>query len=221
MDDLTLNFFPSYYDFAKTLPAKKRLAFYDAVMEFFFDGKECDASNPAFCVFMLVKPNLAASKRMKAAKKKRNTSAKCSANTSADTSAKCSADTCGKTSSYIGKGKGIGVGIGKGNTPFPPRRHPTLEQVVSFAKDPTRQPSGKLIPEQFARDWFALMECGTPPWTNTHGKPITNWTQELIIAWKRDQRFSADRKGGKNAGATNQPEGVIHHEAGYVNPLES
>ena len=94
---------------------------------------------------------------------------------------------------------------------------PTLDDVLAWARDIAHKPDGKAIPADFARDWYTLMESATPPWTNTRGRSLLgNWRQELIYAWRRDQQFSARAAGKRN---TNQPDGVIHHEDGYENPL--
>ena len=97
---------------------------------------------------------------------------------------------------------------------------PTLDAVLAFAADSAHKPDGKPIPEAFAREWYTLMEAASPPWTNTRGRRITNWRQEMIYAWRRDQQFAASSPGRRgNSAKGNQPEGVVHHEEGYENPL--
>ena len=96
---------------------------------------------------------------------------------------------------------------------------PTLAEVLAWASDGVHKPDGKPIPADFCREWYALMEAATPPWTNTRGRSLTrNWRQEVIYAWRRDQQFAA-RAGRGNGRNANQPDGVIHHEEGYENPL--
>lgn len=93
---------------------------------------------------------------------------------------------------------------------------PTFDDVLAWTRNSATKPDGRPIPDNFAREWYALMEGATPPWTNTRGRSLLgNWRQEVIYAWKREQGFAA-RGGRRNA---NQPDGVIHHEDGYENPL--
>ena len=98
---------------------------------------------------------------------------------------------------------------------------PTLKAVLAFAGDETTKPDGKTIPADFAREWFALMEAATPPWTNTRGRSVAvNWKQELIYAFDRKERFAAENAKRRKHGNTNQPSGVIHDEENYENPFE-
>ena len=43
-----MTFFQSYYEYAKTLNAKTRLAFYDAILGYFFAGVEPKPSSAAY-----------------------------------------------------------------------------------------------------------------------------------------------------------------------------
>ena len=96
---------------------------------------------------------------------------------------------------------------------------PTMDAVLAFALDVTLQPDGKAIPEDFAREWHGLMEAAVPPWTNTRGRNLAgDWKRELIYAYRREKQFAA-RGGAQGGRKTNQPDGVVHHEEGYVNPL--
>jgi hypothetical protein len=54
-------FFYSYYEAAKELKDKERLAFYDAIMMYCFDGDEPEFSGIVKALFLLSKPNLSAS----------------------------------------------------------------------------------------------------------------------------------------------------------------
>ncbi len=99
---------------------------------------------------------------------------------------------------------------------------PTLDEVLAWARDTVHKPDGKPIPERFIREWYALMESATPPWTNTRGRSLArNWRNEAIYAYRREQQFAANAGGNRRGGAarTNQPDGVVHHEDGYENPL--
>ena len=105
---------------------------------------------------------------------------------------------------------------GRDNAPAHAHARPTLDDVLAWTRNGAAKPNGRPIPDSFARDWYTLMESATPPWTNTRGRSLLgNWRQEVIYAWKREQGFAA-RGGRRNA---NQPDGVIHHEDGYENPL--
>lgn len=95
---------------------------------------------------------------------------------------------------------------------------PTIDEVLAWASDGVHKPDGKPIPDEFIRDWYALMEAAEPPWTNTRGRSLVrNWRQEVIYAWRRNQQFA--RAGGGTRRNANQPDGVVHHEANYENPL--
>ena len=99
-----------------------------------------------------------------------------------------------------------------------PATPPTIDAVLAWARDAIHKPDGKPIPDEFIRDWYALMEAAEPPWTNTRGRSLVrNWRQEVIYAWRRNQQFAANSANRRGKG--NQPDGVIHHEEGYENPL--
>lgn len=110
---------------------------------------------------------------------------------------------------------------------FAPKQNakaPTLDAVLAWARDAIRKPDGKAIPDEFARNWFALMESAEPPWTTTRGQAIAHdWKRRLIYAWQQEQRFNAKAGNGgetRKAG-TNQQAGTVHfeREANYENPL--
>ena len=244
MNDLIFTFYPSYYQYAKDLPAKERLAFYDAVLRYFFEGEECDARNPAYKVFMLVKPNITSSMRMKAARRSRNTSRNTCPNTSRNTCPNTSRNTCPNTSpntcpntspntcpntSSIGTKEQRNEGT-KDNTPPPTPapsgpgaaaaalRHscPTLGDVLEAARN-------MAVPEDFARRFHADMERDNWAYVNRHGATAT--VNRLCLASVLGGRWRASRRGGAADGApangrgANQPDGVVHHEEGYENPL--
>lgn len=97
---------------------------------------------------------------------------------------------------------------------------PSLDEVLKWAADGLHHPDGRPIPEEFAREWHALMEMADPPWTNTRGRSVAGgWRREIIWAWRREQKYSGEKGGGGRRAGTNQPEGVIHREDGYENPL--
>ena len=106
------------------------------------------------------------------------------------------------------------------NAPARAAKPPTLDEVLAWARDAVHKPDGKEIPADFCREWYALMESATPPWTNTRGRSLArNWKQEAIYAYRREQQFAA-RAGSGNWRNANQPDGVIHHEENYENPFE-
>ena len=69
MEDLIFSFYPTFYEFAHELPAKARLAFYDAILDYFFEEKEPSPEIPpaARSAFSLVRKVIDASKRRKRA----------------------------------------------------------------------------------------------------------------------------------------------------------
>lgn len=106
---------------------------------------------------------------------------------------------------------------GRDNTRAPAKAAPKIEAVLAWAADGVHKPDGRPIPETFVREWCALMEASVPPWTNTRGRSLVKtWRQDLIYAWQREVRFNRRGNGG---GSANQPDGVVHHEEGYENPL--
>jgi hypothetical protein len=63
MDELNiLNIFRSYYEAAQSLSDNERLALYDAIMQYGFDGIVPELSGPVKIYFMLIKPTLDKSK---------------------------------------------------------------------------------------------------------------------------------------------------------------
>ncbi len=215
MNDMIFTFYPSYYAYAKDLPAKERLAFYDAILRYFFDGEDCDERNPARKVFALVKPNITASLRMKSAKKRRNTCG----NTSANTSPKCPS---------LGTKEEGTEEQGNGGLPTPPAPAPcgaggaaALKSTTPTWGDVEAAASALGVPAEFARRFFDDMERDNWAYVNRHGNTAT--VNRLCLAAVLGGRWRAQGRGAAGAasarGRANQPDGVVHHEEGYENPL--
>ncbi len=97
-------------------------------------------------------------------------------------------------------------------------RPPTVEEVVAFASDAATKPSGRAIPEGFARGWHAMMAGAG--WRNSRGRSVlANWRQDLVYAHRREEAFASRGDGKGNGKAGGQPIGQIRHEEGYANPL--
>lgn len=69
-----------------------------------------------------------------------------------------------------------------------PDDHPTLDIVLKVAADGVHRASGEVIPEDFAREWYALME--TSQWRDTRGQKIiaNGWRAKLAFAWRDEKR---------------------------------
>ena len=70
----------------------------------------------------------------------------------------------------------------------PPDDYPTLDIVLKVAADGVHRASGEVIPEDFAREWYALME--TSQWRDTRGQKIiaNGWRAKLAFAWRDEKR---------------------------------
>lgn len=232
MRDMIFTFYPSYYAYAKDLQAKERLAFYDAMLRYFFDGEDCDERNPARKAFALVKPSITASLRMKSAKRKRDTSANTCANTCANTSANTCDNTCDNTlpkrSSIGTKEEGTKEQRNDG-LPTPPTPAPStvaaaaLKSTAPTWEDVRTAAHSLSVPEDFARRFFDDMTRDNWAYVNRRG--FTATVNRLCLASVLGGRWRANRRGGAadgqtgRSGNTNQPDGVVHHEEGYENPL--
>lgn len=195
MNEINLTFFPSYYAYARDLPARERLAFYDAILQYFFDGVECDERNPAYRVFMLVKPNITASLRMKRAKRKPNTSANTCGNTSPNTSA--------NTPSYKEEEEEEGRRNReqrKKYTPPPPTpaasgraaalavmktSFPTRDDVMAVAHNLG-------IPKDFAERFYADMTRDNWAYVNHHGSTVA--VNKMCLASVLGGRWRASKR---------------------------
>lgn len=112
MEDLAFSFFPSFYEFGRGLADEARLAFYDAILAYFFDNVAPAADNPAYSVFVLVKPIIDKSRMRKHAARiggrkgrgvTRNTGNHFAAKPDSKTKAK---------QKRVGEGEGEGIGKG-------------------------------------------------------------------------------------------------------------
>lgn len=66
--------------------------------------------------------------------------------------------------------------------------HPTLDLVLKVAADGVHRAGGEVIPEDFAREWYAIME--TSQWRDTRGQKIVanGWRAKLAFAWRDEKR---------------------------------
>ena len=62
-DRCGFTFLPSYYDALRPLPDEERLALFDAILDYAFQGKEPDLPPLLNCCFSLLRPNVDASVR--------------------------------------------------------------------------------------------------------------------------------------------------------------
>lgn len=129
MEDLIFSFFPSYYAFARNLPDAERLAFYDAILDYFFEGVEPSGDSPVYSAFLLIQPNINNSKRAKLTGRNGGLRGKgVSRNVGNKNALKNKSNPIGRSNSGSGlrnnsanqKVEGIGEGKGKGNTPQDP-----------------------------------------------------------------------------------------------------
>ena len=89
---------------------------------------------------------------------------------------------------------------------------PTLDEVLTVAKDATHRASCETIPEDFARDWFNLMEQSG--WRDTKGTRIVSngWRGKLAFAWRDEKRRRQDEAAkGKNRKGSSPSN--IHHDS--------
>lgn len=108
MEGLAFSFFPSFYEFGRGLADEARLAFYDAILAYFFDNVAPAADNPAYSVFVLVKPIIDKSRMRKRA-------ARIGGSTKGASKARLGNHNASKPQSKTqAKRKGVGVGVGEG-----------------------------------------------------------------------------------------------------------
>lgn len=135
MEDLIFNFYPSFYECGRRMTTKVRHAFYDAILDYFFEGVEPSENSPAYTAFLLVKPNIDNSIARKRAGRNggmsgkgvsRNVGNKCACKNNSESIAKTIAKSKAKQ-----KVEGEGEGKGKGNTPQDPPA-PTFDAALAF-----------------------------------------------------------------------------------------
>lgn len=97
------------------------------------------------------------------------------------------------------------------------RMVPPLADVERWAADAATKPGGRPIDAEFAREWYAIMEMASPPWTDMHGRDVSHdWRRALWWAWKEERRRERRGASGASGGnAHNQPEGVVLRQEGY------
>lgn len=93
------SFYESFYEAAKMLDGAQRLAFYDALCAYAFDGREASFEDPMLSMaFMLAVPNVDSSLREGAGGRPSKTNGKTHSETTEKTSAETSRKTTAKTS---------------------------------------------------------------------------------------------------------------------------
>lgn len=93
------------------------------------------------------------------------------------------------------------------------KKSPTLDEVLAVAKDVAHRASCEAIPEDFARDWFNLME--TSGWRDTKGQQIVanGWRGKLAFAWRDEKRRRREAKTSRRKG---EPANIHHDETAEV-----
>lgn len=196
-----MTFFQSYYEYAKTLNAKTRLAFYDAILGYFFAGVEPEPSSVAYSAFMLVKPTLDASKRRSEAgrmggSKLGESKARPANKNASKTQALLANENASKTQGIIrSKDKEKereSECYAAEHTPAPPPaplssvpvRRPDVPDEATVIGVAT---SAMGVTEDFARWWFAEMTARD--WTGTDGRRVDlrNW-RPTLKAWYNRRR---------------------------------
>ena len=117
-----------------------------------------------------------------------------------------------------------------GGTPTPPTPAPSLSAVAAArASYPTiddvlTAARNLSVPEDFARQFHAEMTRDNWAYVNRRG--FTATVNKLCLAAVLGGRWRARKRGGaadgsatKRRTSSNQPDGVVHHEDGYENPL--
>lgn len=90
---------------------------------------------------------------------------------------------------------------------------PTLDEVLAVAKDVSHRASCEAIPEDFAREWFDLME--TSGWRDTKGRQVVanGWRGKLAFAWRDEKRRRQEAKAARRKG---EPSNIHHDETAEV-----
>lgn len=219
-----LAFFESYFEYAKTLSPEQRLAFYDAITGYAFDGEEPSADNPAHGAFCLVRPgldkSLSASERGRAggiagrgtsrnagnsnaAKQKQNNS-KTIAKNNSKTIAENNTQTIAKT---------IAEQNEDGNEDDNTRSNERVKNAPARARiepDFLRNAAAQLgIPRDFADEFEEIMKTQDWAYINPAGRtvPVTLGNVKTVMGcfWKREKERRGD-------GGVDSIEGVSRDE---------
>lgn len=95
----------------------------------------------------------------------------------------------------------------EGNSELRVRRIPDINKVLLVAKNGAIRAGGEVIPEHFARQWFAIQE--TAEWRDTRGRDITQgWKSKLAFAWQDEKQRVKREQEKTNKGIPSN----IHHK---------
>ena len=87
------------------------------------------------------------------------------------------------------------------------KQPPTLEMVLAVANEGAQRSGGEVIPSDFARDWFSLMEASG--WRDTKGNRIVanGWRAKLAFAWRDEKarrKSEAEKAHKQTKGSRNE-----------------
>ena len=192
----SLTFWRNWYLAARQLPDDIRLAWYDAVLDFAFEGKEPEvpagyetkiAEAVAFQAVTMVRATIEISRRRKeigalgGSKRKANAKQK-----------RSKRQANGKQEQVQGQEQEQEqYAISISATARGKRQPPTVDQFVD---------GGKLagVPEDFARGFYAdLVAAG---WQDADGLYVANWRRYLKSAWRDEQKKFPGARGSQPAG---------------------
>ena len=192
----SLTFWRNWYLAARQLPDDIRLAWYDAVLDFAFEGKEPEvpagyetkiAEAVAFQAVTMVRATIEISRRRKeigalgGSKRKANAKQK-----------RSKRQANGKQEQVQGQEQEQEqYAISISATARGKRQPPTIDQFVD---------GGKLagVPEDFARGFYAdLVAAG---WQDADGLYVANWRRYLKSAWRDEQKKFPGARGSQPAG---------------------
>lgn len=246
MDNLkSFRFWENWYEMAEARDTdEKRLAFYDAIFRYAFDGmvpgKPVRGESPgsawaAWDAYLLTKNIIEgeAKKRTAGAKggsAKGASKARYGNRNASKTQAKRKQDASKTQARLFIKDERLKIKEEdevSSSPPTPPKGEemetkrgfhpPTESEVVAFAADDTRHAVGK-IDEAWVREWYAAMARLDPPWADSRGRTIVSWQRRLVSDWRmeRRRREGGGGNGGKPAGARGAGNGA--KGGGYVDP---
>jgi hypothetical protein len=197
VEDLIFSFFPSYYAFARNLPDAERLAFYDAILDYFFEGVEPSGDSPVYSAFLLIQPNINNSKRAKLIGRNGGLKGKgVSRNAGNKNALKNKSNPIGRNNSRSGlrnnsanqKVEGIGEGNGEGKIDkLPPA--PTFDAHLAFDEFWKAYPSEcprKTDKKKCAEKYARLMRDAKDP------AALHKTILDGLAVWKRCDTWTRD-----------------------------
>lgn len=225
VEDLIFSFFPSYYAFARNLPDVERLAFYDAILDYFFEGVEPSENSPAYTAFLLVKPNIDNSIARKRAGRNGGLKGGLASGECKVRFGKGIAKQRQSKGKAKAKGEGIGEGKGKGNTPQDPPAGGFDAELAfdefwkAYPSECPRKTDKKKCGEKYARlmrdakDPAGLhsailgglsvwRQCET--WTKDNGQYI-----RAPLVWLNNENWNDAPGGDDGSGAMSETEAVL------------